>query len=52
MAVPVGSAPISEITNVEWHQGDHLYWRELHIDPPVDSIDHPDHRFLLVSFGA
>jgi len=41
-------ARIRELTNVELHSPNHLYWPDLDVDLSVESIDHPE-RFPLVS---
>ena len=41
-------APIAQLVKVELLSPDHLYWPDLDVDLPVESIEHPE-RFLLVS---
>ena len=41
-------APVAKLMNVERPQAHHLYWPDLDVDLPVDSIRHPE-QFPLVS---
>ena len=42
------NASVSEITNVEWPNPNHLYWPDLDVDLATDSIRRPE-KFPLVS---
>ncbi|MDH5670276.1 MAG: DUF2442 domain-containing protein [Nitrospira sp.] len=41
-------ASVSEITNVEWPNPNHLYWPDLDVDLATESIRHPE-KFPLIS---
>jgi len=41
-------AKISNVYQVEWHHGNHLYWPELDVDLSIDILKHP-HPYPLIA---
>jgi hypothetical protein len=42
------NAPVSQLFNVEFSHGHHLYWPELDVDLDLERIQHPE-KYPLVS---